>query len=66
MDKLIPLISDIYVHWVAAKKITDLNNENFEKVLKEDFSMLNDMHGLLCCSKAVMTWSTYFGIEKAR
>ena len=28
--------------------------------------MLNDMHSLLCATKAMVTWSSYYGIERAR
>ena len=31
-----------------------------------DFSLMNDLHALLCCCKAIYSWNTYFGNYKLR
>lgn len=52
-EKLIPLIADTYAMTFAAERVVQLLEKNVEKSLREDFSMMPDLHALLSGCKAV-------------
>lgn len=66
-DKITPLVATAYAHMFGSRKIGDILQENLRRVNeKMDFSLMGDLHALLCCCKAVYTWATHFGLDKLR
>ncbi|CAK79918.1 unnamed protein product (macronuclear) [Paramecium tetraurelia] len=66
-DKLIPLIADCYAQGFGCLRIREILTENLKRITeKNDFSLMGDLHALLCCCKAVYTWNTHFGLDKIR
>lgn len=56
-----------YAHMLGYHKISDILTENLRRVNeKMDFSLMGDLHALLCCCKAVYTWACHFGLDKLR
>ncbi|CAD8089766.1 unnamed protein product [Paramecium sonneborni] len=66
-DKLIPLVADCYAQGFGCQRIKEILTENLKRINeKNDFSLMGDLHALLCCCKAVYTWNTHFGLDKIR
>ena len=64
MDKILPLIAMTYAMKCGAQKLGLMDSENIKKINeKQDFSMMNDLHGSLSGTKAFWTWDCLQGIE---
>ncbi|EAR89261.1 peroxisomal acyl-CoA oxidase (macronuclear) [Tetrahymena thermophila SB210] len=65
-DKLLPYMADAYAMAFSFKKTINMFQENLERCSKNDFSLLQDLHGLLSAHKSVSTHTTLVGMEKIR
>lgn len=59
-------MADCYAMAFSFKKTYDMFLENLDRCAKSDFSILQDLHGLLSAHKSVSTATTLFGMEKIR
>lgn len=56
----------MYAYMIGSKRIKKMAKENIERVNKNDFSMMMEIHLVLSSAKAFYTWGCYFGVETVR
>jgi acyl-CoA oxidase len=61
-DKVIPRIAEYYAMTIAGTKIAQVSEDNKEKVLQSDFSLLQETHSNLAFSKALFSELSHDGI----
>lgn len=53
----------MYGCMVGGKRIKKMAKENVERVNRNDFSLMMEIHLVLSSAKAFYTWGCYFGLE---
>ena len=65
-DKVLPRIAEYYAMTLAGTKIAEVSEANKNKVLQNDFSLLQETHSNLAFSKALFSELCHDGIEILR
>lgn len=56
-NKIYPLIAKAYALFWSGKKIQEIILDNYQRVQREDYSLMKEVHVLLCGSKSMYsTW----------
>ena len=65
--RILPMIAEMYANMFGSKKVLQLAQQNVRLIEeKAEYSMMTEMHVILCAAKSFYTWNTFFGLERLR